>query len=280
MPDLKAPLAVDALAIATVTKLDPIKKKDVLNKLVTDTNQLRGACSATAKAVVEVGKILQIIHDRIKGAGRDGAFKPFVHAYCPFTVQTAYNYMLIAENFGGSNVAGYLQQFDITALHKLSSEEVPQEAVDDAVADAKKGTPITPAVATKIIKTHTEAVDVVPDQLGKIDDDAEVKTDKRDYEIPDKFIDTFGDKGFDEARAHLSAAKKILKRLSDDPSLGRHMDFSPLQKAINEVHKRIGDATPYALCPKCEGGPISKCTACNRAGWMPQYVLVNYEAHE
>jgi hypothetical protein len=273
------PVSIDVQSMSSVTKIDPLKQTKVLTQLVDDTHQLQGASSAVCESIVEVGKILKRVHTTLHGAGRDGGFSPYVKAYCSFTTVTAMKYIKVFETFGGAKASGTLQHFDVSALHKLSHDETPQEAVTEAVKLAKKGVHVSPAKAKQIVESHVPSdYEVVDDELGTIvEEEVTVNTDLRGAEIPDKLIDVFDEEGFDEARAQLSAALKTIRRIGTGAT-GKHIDVSPFNKAIKEMRDRLTNATPYAICPKCEGGSISKCTACDRSGWMPLYMFTDYEA--
>lgn len=108
---------------------------------------IKGLVEKTATAVVEIGRRLNEVHDRL---GRK-FFTPWLKAEFDWSQAVASNYMQAAKRFGDSDCVA---QFQSSAIVDLARRMVPAAAIDEAINAAANGQPITRAVARQIISRH------------------------------------------------------------------------------------------------------------------------------
>jgi hypothetical protein len=109
-----------------------------------DARAIRGLLERSGAAVVEIGKRLCAVHERI---GRND-FQKWLKAEFRWSQSVASNYMQAARAFGEVDC---LQQFQPSALFELSRRQVPPEALARSVAEAKNGETVTRRRAQEII---------------------------------------------------------------------------------------------------------------------------------
>ncbi len=123
--------------------------EDVDNQLVTIASEVAKTKAKGIETILQLGQLLTQAHDVLAGAGRDGAFKPWVQEQCGFTPRSAYNYMAASKVFGGKcETVSHL--FDAKAVYLLSADTCPEAATKKAIRLAGSGERITHAVAKEI----------------------------------------------------------------------------------------------------------------------------------
>lgn len=112
------------------------------------TEELKTMFRRTAEDIVEVGRKLDDVRDRL----RDGQFDGWLRAEFNMSRRTAYNFMNVFERFGNANFA----QLDIaaSALYVLSAPSTSDEARQEALQLAKAGEPVTHSMARQIVDEH------------------------------------------------------------------------------------------------------------------------------
>ena len=101
------------------------------------------------RSIVDIGKHLDAVHDRLAGRGCEGRFLPWVKERCGFSKVTAYKYMSAFREFGKCS---HYELFDSSAMYLLSSDKSPEEASERAMELAAEGKPITLAVARELVR--------------------------------------------------------------------------------------------------------------------------------
>ena len=116
---------------------------------------IRTLMKSTAEAIVEIGKRLQEVRDAI-GANK---FQAWIRAEFRIGQPVASNYMRAAAEFGDLDC---LENFQQTALFDLARQNVPAKAVNQAVAEARSGRPITRKRAHEIIAANQSDGELSP----------------------------------------------------------------------------------------------------------------------
>lgn len=122
---------------------------NIKGKLIRLAGQIKRASVEHVEKIFELGEIISEAHELMAGAGRDGAFNPWVEKECGFSRRTAYNYLRVFQTFGKK--CATLHTLSPTALYTLSAPETPKAAVEEAKKVAAKGLPMDAEQAKEII---------------------------------------------------------------------------------------------------------------------------------
>ena len=93
---------------------------------------IRLLAQRTAMNLVEIGRRLNEVHELV---GRK-YFKDWIHAECPFSVQSAYAFRKVHDKFGHLDC---LDQINISGMMLLARDRTDQRAVDEVIGLAKAG---------------------------------------------------------------------------------------------------------------------------------------------
>lgn len=116
---------------------------------------IEAAKRSVVEGMLEIGRHLQAVQQKLGGKGRDGEFLPWVQDRCGFTSRTAYNYLSAFKVFGALKCET-VSHFDQSAMYLLASDSAPEAAAEKAIGLAKKGEHITRGIAKEIIAEFTE----------------------------------------------------------------------------------------------------------------------------
>jgi hypothetical protein len=109
-----------------------------------------GIRSSARAAVVEIGRMLQVVHDELAKHG-SGSFGEWLSLEFDFSRETAYRYMSVARHLSGLS-AGLT--IDAKALYVLAASSTPQEVRDEFIEKAEAGERVKKVdVLTRLGKT-------------------------------------------------------------------------------------------------------------------------------
>ena len=118
----------------------PVKRKLEACAVAIDKARAKGVA-----LIFEVGRQLQVAHDALANHG-DGVFGKWCKERCGMSDRTARNYMGVVEAFGSQKQLDperLSESFTAESLYYLSRDTTPEEAIKDALKEAKKGQRIT-----------------------------------------------------------------------------------------------------------------------------------------
>lgn len=113
------------------------------------------AKEAIRKNVIAIGKYLSRAHDKLAKHG-SGVFGKWVEERCGIAIQSARNFMRVAEVFGIGERTKFVQTFDQSAMYVLAAPSTPREAVDEAMGMAKEGEYVSHAIAKEIVAKYKQ----------------------------------------------------------------------------------------------------------------------------
>ena len=119
----------------------------------TRRNRIEGALGKGIKLILQIGKDLSEVHERLANNG-NGKFTQWVEKCCGISGRTARRYISAFETFGedAGTVSG---TFDARTMYLLSSDNTPEAAIEQALALAKKGKVVNYDSAKEIIEKNT-----------------------------------------------------------------------------------------------------------------------------
>jgi len=126
---------------------DLVKDGAARRKAQAHAKDIRVLLERTAEAVVSIGHKLREVRDSMTPA----MFRAWLEAEFKWTWSVAINYMQAAKVFGDVDC---LKQFQPSAVVSLSRKNVPETAIRQALAQARKGEVVTYRVAKKLLDDH------------------------------------------------------------------------------------------------------------------------------
>lgn len=121
------------------------------NELQQHADRLGELARDTATGLWEMGKILADAQDKLAAYG-SGSFQRWVEDRTALSTRTAYRLINVYRAFDCAKLAQ--TTFATSALYLLAEPTTPPEARAQAIREAERGEPITPARAQQIVQAH------------------------------------------------------------------------------------------------------------------------------
>lgn len=267
--------------------------KETKGKLIHLAGQVKRNGTDFIKSVVEIGEAIHIANELLAGQ-RKGAFKSWVECETGLSERTAYDWMNV---YTRSLDFAIIAKTPPTVAYLLSGPNVPDAAIEDFEKQIGKGTRPTVAAAkatlerykpkvAKVKKPRVPKVNKVRSQSdepsnGAPDSLPVVAAPAEETAFDPAVIESTPPKGIDIAALSepyrlavndLNRIRRDMRKLADDESTGAHLveKINRIEKAIDDAKTPIAQATPTAICGKCDG---KKCPKCSNTGWWPKSVV-------
>ncbi len=160
------------------------------------------------------------------------------------------------------------------------AEDEPLEEESSAAIEADGSEPAPADCPFDADCAHEPAGEDHPSESDAQPEQAATVTDATDRSVPEHLAEVFGETRaqFLEFARKLAGVRNQLESLASDPQAGTFLEWLPLRKSLDEAHHAIKFATPYAVCPYCDGNsvncvPLPKpCEPCRGSGWVNETV--------
>lgn len=236
--------------------------KAVETKLVKCALEINEQKRKTMQAVIAIGARIKTAQELLAKSGRDSKFGSWIFLECGISRSSAYNLLDAFDRFHDFKK---IDQFDQTALYKLSQKKVPKAASNEAKRLADKGVHITSSVANEILKKHN--VEGSEEEEGEkhtatvvypADVDITGQVDDADVEVPEKYEEVFKTRGtFVKAVGLLEEVHRMLKQLKDEPG-GRYIGVRTVT-SVEALIERVDGARPCLLSDEYGWLPAKDC---------------------
>jgi hypothetical protein len=269
--------------------------KDTKQKLICLAGDVRRSTKNHIEHALDMGKAVYAAHDLLASAGCASKFGAWVASECGFSKRTAYNYLNAYVRFDGNRAS--LAQFTTEAVYFLASDDVPEEAVNEALRLAGKGSRINREAAQEIASQYepeesepaddeeSDVIDVEPVEIsepaadepppdppkisgGATFDVAEIEAVKAAEEV-----DLAAKQSpYDDILNHLTQAKKLWNQIVGDERDGVYA-ASKRQRVLSlldDLYAPVAQCRPMKQCTFCDGKGCKKCSNC---GWWPRSVV-------
>ena len=216
--------------------------------------------------IMEMAHILTDAHALLAGAGCKGRFRPWCEDL-GIDQSTAYKQMGVLRNLrnfpAASARAGGRPHFGVKALYLLGSDKTPEEAREQAFAEAEAG-PVTESRVKEIVKEKSPAA-VSGDAVE------EAVLDGNGREVKGSLAEAFrNSKEFDQHCRSLNAIKAWVREAADGPMGGViGQKYQGILTRLENIRRELMFSKPFAVCPYCRNKNLGReCKACLDNGWV------------